>query len=68
MGFENPPTEDGAAAPISGTNATRRRGKESSEKEAPRNQGISLMPVNQQKKRPWFGWEPEQGINYTPKE
>ncbi|SRR6266404_175102 len=33
------------------------------------NQPISVMPINQQKKQPWFGsWEPEQGISYTPKE
>ncbi len=33
------------------------------------NQAISVMPINQQKKQPWFGsWEPEQCISYTPKE
>ena len=68
MGFEDPPTEEGAAAAISGPNANRLDAEGNSEKEARRNQGLSPMPVNQQKKQPWFGWEPEQGLNYTPKE
>ena len=68
MGFEDAPVENTGSTQISETNAARPSAKESSEQQTPRNEGISLMPVNQQKKRPWFGWEPEQGISYTPKE
>ena len=68
MAFEDPPTEEGAAAAISGLKAKRLGTDGNPEKEARRNQELSPMPVNQQKKQPWFGWEPEQGINYTPKE
>jgi len=68
MGFEDPPTEEGAAAAISGPNANRLDAEGNSEKEARRNQGLSPMPVNQQKEAAMVRLGAEQGINYTPKE
>jgi hypothetical protein len=36
--------------------------------QTPNDDIVSVMPINQPKKDPWFGsWTPEQGINYTPK-
>jgi hypothetical protein len=28
---------------------------------------ISLMPINQRKRGSWFGYDPEQGIHFVPK-
>jgi hypothetical protein len=67
LGFEDPvpasPTDRPKLAPA------RPPGEDQLPQRTTENQTISAMPINQQKKQPWFGsWEPEQGISYTPKE
>jgi hypothetical protein len=41
--------------------------EEESQQQTPRSGEISLMPINQRKRGNWFGYDPEQGIHYIPK-
>jgi hypothetical protein len=60
MGFEDPPIECEGEGETSKPTA-------SATEQSPQNEGISLTPVNQQKRGNWFGYDPEQGIRYVPK-
>jgi hypothetical protein len=65
LGFDDPVP----ASPSDGPRHARTPGEDEPSQRTTENQAISVMPINQHKKQPWFGsWEPEQGINYTPKE
>jgi hypothetical protein len=67
LGFEDPV----AASPTDGPRLAPARtpSEDQLPHRATENQALSVVPVNQHKKHPWFGsWEPEQGISYTPKE
>jgi hypothetical protein len=57
MGFEDPPIECETSKPTA-----------SATEQSPQNEEISLMPINQRKKGNWFGYDPEQGIHYVPKD
>ncbi len=41
--------------------------EEESQQQTPESEEISLMPINQRKRGNWFGYDPEQGIRYVPK-
>jgi hypothetical protein len=41
--------------------------EEESQRQTQESEEISLMPINQRKKGNWFGYDPEQGIHYAPK-
>ena len=38
-----------------------------SQQQALESKEISLMPINRRKRGNWFGYDPEQGIHYVPK-
>jgi hypothetical protein len=60
MGFEDPPTEcEGEADSSKSVAPVTER--------SPQSEKISLMPINQRKRGNWFGYDPEQGIHYVPK-
>lgn len=60
MGFEDPPTECNRGAETLEPTAA-------PTEQASQNREISLMPINQRKRGNWFGYDPEQGIHYVPK-
>jgi hypothetical protein len=65
LGFEDQPiAREGLAEP---TEPARPPTEEESQKGNPQNTEVSLMPINQRKKGNWFGYDPEQGIHYVPK-
>jgi hypothetical protein len=67
LGFDDQTTPLSADRP--GSKHARTPSEDQPQHRTPENQAISIMPINQHKKHPWFGsWEPEQGINYIPKE
>ena len=69
MGFEDGPAEKEQAAGLPRPNTTRSTAAEESQPQARGQQKVSVMPIKQREKHPWFGsWEPEQGINYIPKD
>jgi hypothetical protein len=41
--------------------------EEQLQQQAPESGETSLMPINQRKRGDWFGYDPEQGIRYVPK-
>jgi hypothetical protein len=65
LGFEDQPiAHESSAAPH--TPAQPPNEEESLELTL-QNKETSLMPINQRKKGNWFGYDPEQGIHYVPK-
>jgi hypothetical protein len=69
MGFEDAPAHSEQAAELPRPNTARSTAAEESQPQTRGQQGISVLPIKQREKHPWFGsWEPEQGINYVPKD
>jgi hypothetical protein len=62
LGFEEPIRCEGPAG-LSKTKPA----EQDSQQQAPESKEISLMPINQRKKGNWFGYDPEEGIHYVPK-
>jgi hypothetical protein len=69
MGFEDAPPQSEQAVELPRPNTARSTVAEESQPQTRGQQRISVMPIRQHEKHPWFGsWEPEQGINYVPKD
>jgi len=67
LGFEDLPIgcddSDGPSKP----KLARPPAEEESQQQTPETEESSLMPINQRKRGNWFGYNPEQGIHYVPK-
>ena len=69
LGFEDLPVDGEASNMPANATCPRTQSDEHPEQRQSGSEPVSLMPINHRKKNPWFGsWEPEQGINYTPKD
>jgi hypothetical protein len=69
MGFEDGPARSEQAAEFPPPDTARSTAAEESQPQTRGRQRISVIPIKQREKHPWFGsWEPEQGINYVPKD
>jgi hypothetical protein len=69
MGFEDGPAQSEQAAELPRPDTARSPAAQQSQPQMREQRGISVMPTKQREKHPWFGsWEPEQGINYVPKD
>jgi hypothetical protein len=67
LGFEDLPIAyDGSATPAN-PNSARRLAEKPSQQETSEGGQVSLMPINQRKRDNWFGYDPDQGIHYVPK-
>ncbi len=69
MGFEDGPARSEPAAEFPRPDTARSTAAEESQPQTRGRQRISVIPIKKREKHPWFGsWEPEQGINYVPKD
>ena len=67
LGFEDLPIGcEGSDGP-SNRKLARPPAEEESQRQTPASEEISLMPINQRKRGNWFGYDPERGIHYVPK-
>ena len=67
LGFEDLPIGcEGSNGPSKPKLALSPAGEES-QQQTPEGEESSLMPINQRKRGNWFGYDPEQGIHYVPK-
>jgi hypothetical protein len=69
LGFEDLPVDVEASNMPANPKSLRTQSDEHPEQRRSGSEPVSVMPINHRKKSAWFGsWEPEQGINYTPKD
>jgi hypothetical protein len=69
MGFEDGPGQSEQAIELPECKTALSPTAQRSQSQTREQQKVSVMPIKQPEKHPWFGsWEPEQGINYIPKD
>lgn len=67
LGFEDLPIGSEDSDEPSKPDPARAPAGEESQQQLPVNKEISVLPINQRKRGNWFGYDPEQGIHYVPK-
>jgi hypothetical protein len=67
LGFEDLPVAYDRSAPQANPDSAQGSAEKPLQQQTSEAGRVSLMPINQREKDKWFGYDPDQGIHYVPK-